>query len=93
MQKTLYVGNLPFSTTEEELQEAFQEHGTVNAVRLVADRETGRPRGFGFVEMDAEGATAAMAALNGTDFGGRILRIDEAKERADRGERQSGSGW
>ena len=93
MQKTLYGGNLPFSTTEEELQEAFQEHGTVNAVRLVADRETGRPRGFGFVEMDAEGATAAMAALNGTDFGGRILRIDEAKERADRGERQSGSGW
>jgi len=82
--KKLYVGNLPFSATEEEVRELFEKHGAVHSVRLISDRETGRPRGFGFVEMDDTEADAAMAALNGTDFGGRSLRVNEARERDER---------
>ena len=81
---SLYVGNLPFSATEDELQALFAEHGDVQSVKLISDRDTGRPRGFGFVEMDETGAKAAIAALNGTEMDGRPLRINEAQERARR---------
>jgi len=81
MVKKLYVGNLPFSATETEIRDLFAEHGTVHSVRMVADRETGRPRGFGFVEMEGEEAEAACAALNGAQMGGRSLRVNEARER------------
>jgi RNA recognition motif-containing protein len=82
--KKLYVGNLPFRATQEELQELFGQHGTVHSVVLINDRETGRPRGFGFVEMDDDAAMKAMEALNGYDMGGRPLRVNEAQERAPR---------
>lgn len=81
MNKTLYVGNLPFSVTEEQLHELFMQHGQVQAVRMINDRETGRYRGFSFVEMEASGADAAMAALDGAQFGGRTLRVNEAQQR------------
>lgn len=77
---SVYVGNLPFSATEEDLQALFDQHGRVDSVKLISDRETGRPRGFGFVEMDEAGATAAISALNGTDMEGRPLRVNEAKQ-------------
>ncbi len=79
--KRLYVGNLPFTATEDEIRDLFGQHGTVNDVKLISDRDTGRPRGFGFVEMDDAGATAAIEALNGKEVGGRTLRVDEAQER------------
>lgn len=86
MSSNIYVGNLPFTATEEEVRELFGAHGAVSAVNLISDRVTGRPRGFGFVEMaDDAGAEAAIQALNGTDFGGRTLRVDAAKRRS-RGE-------
>ena len=80
----LYVGNLPFSATETELRELFGNHGTVDSINLITDRDTGRPRGFGFVEM-ADGGEAAMSALNGTEMDGRNLTVNEAKKREDRG--------
>jgi RNA recognition motif-containing protein len=76
--KRLFVGNLSFSTTTEELREAFSAHGTVHDVSLVSDRETGRSRGFAFIDMDAQGAQAAITALNSKEFGGREIRVDEA---------------
>ena len=81
----IYVGNLPFSIHGEELEDLFGAHGTVDRVSLVADRETGRPRGFGFVTMnnDAE-ARSAIEALNGSEVGGRVLKINEARPREDR---------
>jgi RNA recognition motif-containing protein len=85
--KRIYVGNLPFTATEEELSELFAQHGTVHAVDLISDRQTGRPRGFGFVEMDEDAAEAAITALDGMEFGGRTLRVNEAMER-----RQGGGG-
>ena len=84
MTKNLYVGNLPWSATEQEIREAFEVYGEVTSVNLIADRETGRPRGFGFVEMDEKGATAAMQALDGKDFGGRDLRVNEANDKPRR---------
>ncbi|MCB1163380.1 MAG: RNA-binding protein [Candidatus Krumholzibacteriia bacterium] len=90
MAKKLYVGNLPFSATEDEIRALFEKHGTVVSVNLINDRETGRPRGFGFVEM--EDPTAAMSALDGFEFGGRTLRVNEAEERRDRGGRGGGGG-
>lgn len=83
--KTIYVGNLPFSASEDQLRELFGQFGKVQSVKLVSDRETGRPRGFGFVEMDGAEADSAIAALNGQQFGGRSLRINEARERTERG--------
>ncbi len=83
--KKIYVGNLPYSATEDELRETFGEHGTVESVSLITDRETGRPRGFGFVEMDDDGATAAISALDGKDMGGRSLRVNEARPRREGG--------
>jgi len=82
--KSIYVGNLPFSATEEELKGLFAQYGPVSSVKLVSDRETGRPRGFAFVEMEDAPAMAAIEALNGKDFGGRNLRINEAREREQR---------
>ncbi len=74
----IFVGNLPFSATEDEVRELFAQYGTVSKVTLVADRHTGQPRGFGFVEMEAQGGQQAIATLNGQEFGGRPLRVDEA---------------
>ena len=85
--KSIYVGNLPFSATEDELRNLFGQFGTVHSVKLVSDRETGRPRGFGFVEMDDDSAATAIQQLNGKDMGGRSLRINEAQERAPRPQR------
>lgn len=82
--KSIYVGNLPFTATEDEVQELFAAYGNVDSVRLITDRETGRPRGFGFVRMDAADADAAIQALNGKEMGGRSLRINEAEERKPR---------
>ena len=79
--KRIYVGNLPFSATEDELRQLFEEHGTVLSVNVISDRETGRPRGFGFVEMEDDGAGAAISSLNGALMGGRSLRVDEARPR------------
>jgi len=90
--KNLYVGNLPHSTTESELRTVFEAHGDVEKVNIVTDRETGRARGFAFVEMTNAGeAEKAIAALNGTELGGRALKINEAKPKTDR-PRGGGSG-
>jgi len=77
----LYVGNLPFSATDESVRALFSKHGTVEKVSLITDRETGRPRGFGFVEMSSADAARAIQALNGADFGGRPLKVNEAQDR------------
>ena len=91
LSKKLYVGNIPFSTTEDELRAVFERHGSVASVNVITDRETGRPRGFAFVEMDeANAAEEAMRALDGSDLGGRSLRVNEAQER--RGGRRGGGG-
>jgi RNA recognition motif-containing protein len=90
--KRLYVGNLPFSTTESELREVFSRHGSVESVKLITDRETGRSRGFAFVEMDANGAGEAIRALDGTEMGGRSLRVNEAQERSGGGGGGGGRG-
>ncbi|HEU6438416.1 RNA-binding protein [Nitratidesulfovibrio sp.] len=84
MSKSLYVGNLPFSASEDEIRDLFSQHGQVLSVKLISDRETGRPRGFGFVEMEAADATGAVEALNGYSFGGRALKVNEAQPRAPR---------
>jgi RNA recognition motif-containing protein len=77
----LYVGNLPFSATEDSLRALFAEHGTVEKIALVNDRDTGQPRGFGFVEMSSADAQRAMQTLNGKDFGGRPLKVNEAQDK------------
>jgi RNA recognition motif-containing protein len=79
--KRLYVGNLPFDATTDDVRTAFEAHGTVHDVSLITDRDTGRLKGFGFVEMDADSANAAIEALNNKDFGGRDLTVNEARER------------
>jgi RNA recognition motif-containing protein len=88
---TIYVGNLPFSATEAEVRGLFEQHGTVQSVKLVNDRETGRPRGFGFVEMPPADAQKAIQHTNGFQMGGRPLRVNEAREREAR-PRQTGGG-
>src|SRR6202007_298436 len=94
--KNLYVGNLPHSTTEAELRTIFEAHGAVEKITLVTDRDTGRSRGFGFVEMtNASEADQAIAALNGPDMGGREVPINEAKPKSERsggGGRRFGGG-
>ena len=85
--KSIYVGNLPFTATEDEVRDLFAEFGNVHEVRLMTDRETGRPRGFGFVRMDDSDADAAIKALDGSALGGRNLRINEAEERGGGGGR------
>lgn len=82
----IYVGNLPYTCSEDELRELFGAHGPVTAVRIITDRETGRSRGFGFVEMgDSEGGKKAIEELNRQEFGGRTLVVNEARPKADRG--------
>ncbi len=83
----LYVGNLPYDTNEEQLRTLFQEGGRqVSEVKIITDRDTGRPRGFAFVEMSSQSdADAAVNALNGKDYGGRALTVNEAREQAPRG--------
>jgi RNA recognition motif-containing protein len=77
----IYVGNLPFTATEAEVRTLFSEHGTVESVSLPTDRETGRPRGFGFVEMSQADSARAIQNLNGKDLGGRPLRVNEAQDK------------
>ena len=91
----LFVGNLPFTATEESVRELFAPHGTIDSLALINDRETGRPRGFGFIEMPSEDATKAMQALNGRNFGGRDLKVSEAqaRDRAAGGNRNGGNRW
>ena len=90
MSKRIYVGNLPFSATEDEVRKAFSEFGEVESVDLINDRHTGQPRGFGFVEMGDNDADKAIAALDSTDFGGRTLRVSLARERTGGGARGGG---
>jgi RNA recognition motif-containing protein len=84
----LYVGNLPFTATEDAVRNLFASHGTVETLSLINDRDTGRPRGFGFVEMSSADAARAMQALNGKDFDGRSLKINEAQDKS-----RSGGGY
>jgi len=92
--KRLYVGNLNFATTEDEIKAAFEPHGEIDSVYLVQDRDTGRSRGFAFVEMvDADQAEQAIAALNGTDLSGRDLVVNEARPKPDRGGGGGGGGY
>jgi RNA recognition motif-containing protein len=77
----LYVGNLPFTATEDTVRNLFSPHGTVEKLSLINDRDTGRPRGFGFIEMSSADASRAMQALNGKDFDGRALKINEAQDK------------
>ncbi|MFW5837888.1 MAG: RNA recognition motif domain-containing protein [Desulfovibrionaceae bacterium] len=84
MPKNIYVGNLPFQATEDEVRAAFGEYGDVISVKLITDRETGRPRGFGFVEIEDNGAEEAIQAMDGAVFGGRTLKVNEARPRPQR---------
>ncbi|HHY97233.1 MAG TPA: RNA-binding protein [Firmicutes bacterium] len=81
---TLYVGNLPWSTTDEDLEKIFSAHGTVKSTRVILDRETGRSRGFGFVEVEDADAKHVMEALNGADVNGRQIIVNEARPRQGR---------
>ena len=85
----IYVGNLPFTATDAEIRTLFSAHGTVESVTLPVDRETGRPRGFGFVEMSQSDASRAIQNLNGVDMGGRPLKVNEAQDRP----RSGGGGF
>lgn len=82
MSKKIYVGNLPFTSTEVDLKTVFGRHGTVDSVNIIMDRETGRPRGFAFIEMaEASAAADAIRALDGSDLGGRNIKVNEAQDR------------
>jgi len=94
----IYVGNLPFSATEDQVRALFAAHGTVESVSLPSDRETGRPRGFGFVQMSQADAARAIQAVNGKDLGGRALRVNEAQDKprdggGGRGGNRGGGGY
>jgi RNA recognition motif-containing protein len=89
--KNLYVGNLPFTTTQQDLEQLFGQYGTVTKAQVITDRETGRSRGFGFVEMSS-GADEAIAAMNGAEYQGRRLTVNEAKPREER-PRGGGGGY
>ena len=80
--KKLYVGNLPFSATEDQVRDLFSTHGTVSSVNLIMDRETGRPRGFGFIEIE-DGAEQAITTLNDYEMDGRNLKVNEARPRTN----------
>ena len=94
----LFIGNLPFSATEQSVRALFEPHGAIESLALINDRETGHPRGFGFIEMSNADASKAMQALNGKDFEGRALKVNEAqaKERSGGGgggsQRRNGGG-
>jgi RNA recognition motif-containing protein len=91
--KKLYVGNLPYGITDSDLQQLFEPHGTVQSAQVIMDRDTGRSKGFGFIEMssDAE-ATAAISAMHGKEIDGRALTVNEARPREDRGGGGGGGG-
>ena len=96
--KKIYVGNLPFSATEDQVRGLFEKHGTVQSVALINDRETGRPRGFGFVEISDNGLAAALKELDGFEMDGRALKVNEAENKprnggGDRGDRGGSSRW
>ncbi|NLX54887.1 MAG: RNA-binding protein [Planctomycetaceae bacterium] len=94
MAKKLYVGNLPYSTTDSDLQGLFEEFGTVESAQVIIDRDSGRSKGFGFVEMASDQeAQAAINALNGKEVEGRALTVNEAKPREDRGGRSGRGGY
>jgi RNA recognition motif-containing protein len=84
MSKKIYVGNLPFETTEEQVSEMFAQYGKVDSIAMITDRDSGRFRGFGFVEMEDSAANAAIKALNDTELDGRMLRVNEARPREER---------
>lgn len=89
----IYVGNLSYQTTEDELRKAFEDHGEVSSAAIIKDKYSGESKGFGFVEMsDNEKANAAISALNGADFSGRQLKVNEARPREDRGGGGRGGG-
>ena len=92
MSLRIYVGNLPFTATQEEVEKLFSQYGGIVSCFLPTDRETGRPRGFGFVEMSDEDGQKAISALDGTDMGGRTLRVSEAAPREDRRRGPGGPG-
>ena len=94
MGKKLYVGNLSFDTTDQELEQAFAEYGEVVSATVVRDRDTDRSRGFGFVEFaQEEDARKAKEAMNGKELGGRTLKVDEARAPRERGQRSGGGGY
>ena len=89
----IYVGNLSFDTTEEQLRQAFEGYGEVSSVNVIKDKYTGEPRGFGFVEMSGQdAATAAIGGLNGQELNGRTLNVSEARPRSDKGDRSDRGG-
>ncbi|MEM7246200.1 MAG: RNA-binding protein [Acidobacteriota bacterium] len=90
--KKIFVGNLPWNTTEADLREFFEQYGQVHSAAVVTDRETGRSRGFGFIEMDPEAADNAISGADGQDFGGRPLRVNEAQSRRGGGGGGGGGG-
>jgi cold-inducible RNA-binding protein len=91
--KNIFVGNLSFGATEETVRSLFEAYGTVQRVSIVTDRDTGQPRGFGFVEMNNDDeAEKAIAGLNGKDLGGRAMNVNEARPKEDRGGRSGGGG-
>ena len=92
MSKKLYVGNLSFGATESQVRELFEQYGTVESIAMITDRDTGRFRGFGFVEMEESAANAAIKGLNGQFVDGRELRVDEAKPRGEGGRSSGKSG-
>ena len=92
MAQKIYIGNLPFSASEADLRALFTSHGEVLSCALPLDRDTQRPRGFGFVEMSNEDAANAIRALDGSDMSGRALRVNEAQPRTDRGGAPRGGG-
>jgi cold-inducible RNA-binding protein len=89
----IYIGNMSFDTTEDQLRKAFESFGEVSAVNIITDRNSGEPRGFAFVEMSAKDeAMAAISGLNGSEVGGRELKVSEARPQTDRGNRGGGGG-
>ncbi len=93
MAQRIYIGNLPYEAEESEVEQLFSTYGEVMSVALPTDRETGRARGFGFIEMSTEDASKAISALDGTDFGGRRLNVNEARPRGDGGGPRGGGGY
>jgi len=90
----IYIGNLSFDTTEDQLRQAFEGFGEVSTVNIITDRDSGQPRGFAFVEMPSKGeATAAISGLGGQDLNGRALSVNEAKPRPQGGNRSGGNGY
>ncbi len=92
MGKKIYVGNLPFSASDDEIRTLFEQYGSVESVSVINDRETGRPRGFAFVEMEGNAADIAIRALDGQSFGDRNLRVNEAQPRRESGGGGGGRG-